>query len=314
MEIVLAQPRGFCAGVVRAVDIVELALEQFAPPIYVFHEIVHNPYVVNDLRKKGAIFVNDLAEVPTGAVTIFSAHGVATSVLEQAKQKQLEVIDATCPLVTKVHLQAQKYSRAGCEVIIIGHTGHEEVEGTMGSVPGPVHVVASPDDVDSLTVTNPEKLAYVTQTTLSVDDTKDVIVALQRRFPHIQGPSTDDICYATQNRQNAVRELSRQVDLLLVVGARNSSNSNRLREVCDQYGVSAHLIQDETEIQANWLENISNVGITAGASTPEILVERVIARLSESGATTVRTIDGVHEKTTFVLPKVLLERKANVPA
>lgn len=314
MEIVLAQPRGFCAGVVRAVEIVELALEQYAPPIYVFHEIVHNPYVVNDLRKKGAIFVNDLAEVPTGAVTIFSAHGVATSVLEHAKQKQLEVIDATCPLVTKVHLQAQKYSRAGCEVIIIGHTGHEEVEGTMGSVPGPVHVVATPEDVHGLSVTTPEKLAYVTQTTLSVDDTKDVIAALQKRFPNIQGPSTDDICYATQNRQNAVRELSEQVDMLLVVGARNSSNSNRLREVCEQYGIPAHLIQDETEIQANWFGNISKVGITAGASTPEILVERVVVRLNEYGATAVRTIDGVHEKTTFVLPKMLMERKPNIPA
>lgn len=313
MEIVLAQPRGFCAGVVRAVEIVELALEQYGPPIYVFHEIVHNPYVVNVLREKGAIFVNDLAEVPTGAVTIFSAHGVATDVVAQAKQKQLEVIDATCPLVTKVHLQAKKYSRAGCEVIIIGHIGHEEVEGTMGSVPGPVHVVATPEDANSLSVTTPEKLAYVTQTTLSVDDTKDVIAALQNRFPHIQGPSTNDICYATQNRQNAVRELSEQVDLLLVVGARNSSNSNRLREVCEQYGTPAHLIQDETEIQANWLGNISKVGITAGASTPEILVEKVIARLNEYGATAVRTIDGVQEKTTFVLPKMLMERKFNAP-
>lgn len=311
MEIVLAQPRGFCAGVVRAVEIVELALEQYAPPIYVFHEIVHNPYVVSDLRKKGAIFVNDLAEVPAGAVTIFSAHGVATGVVEQAKQKQLEVIDATCPLVTKVHLQAQKYSRTGCEVIIIGHIGHEEVEGTMGSVPGPVHVVATPEDVGSLTVKEPGKLAYVTQTTLSVDDTKDVITALQSRFPNIQGPSTDDICYATQNRQNAVRELSEQVDLLLVVGARNSSNSNRLREVSEQYGTPAHLIQDESEIQANWFGNISKVGITAGASTPEILVEKVIARLNEYGATKVYTIDGVQEKTTFVLPKMLMERKLN---
>ncbi len=314
MEIVLAQPRGFCAGVVRAVEIVELALRQYEPPIFVFHEIVHNPYVVNDLRKKGAVFVDDLADVPTGAVTIFSAHGVATQVVDQAKQKQLEVIDATCPLVTKVHLQAQKYSRAGCEVIIIGHIGHEEVEGTMGSVPGPVFVVATPEDVHSLSVKNPDKLAYVTQTTLSVDDTKDVITALQQRYPNIQGPSTDDICYATQNRQNAVRELSSQVDLLLVVGARNSSNSNRLREVSEQYGTTAHLIQDETEIQTNWFGNIRKVGITAGASTPEVLVERVIARLYECGAIAVRTIDGVQEKTTFVLPKVLVERQLNAPA
>ena len=311
MEIVLAQPRGFCAGVVRAVEIVELALEQYSPPIYVFHEIVHNPYVVNDLRKKGAIFVNDLSEVPNFSVTIFSAHGVATSIVEQAKFKFLEVIDATCPLVTKVHLQAQKYSRAGCEVIIIGHIGHEEVDGTMGAVPGIVHVVATPVDVFSLKVKNPEKLAYVTQTTLSVDDTRDVIAALQSRFPMIQGPSTSDICYATQNRQNAVRELSEQVDLLLVVGARNSSNSNRLREVCEQYGVPAYLIQDETEIQTDWLGNFSKIGITAGASTPEILVERVIARLNEFGTNDVRTIDGVKEKTTFVLPKVLVEGKMN---
>ena len=310
----LAQPRGFCAGVVRAVEIVELALEQYDPPVYVFHEIVHNPYVVADLRNKGAVFVNDLAEVPSGAVTIFSAHGVAASVVDQATQKHLAVIDATCPLVTKVHLQAQKYSRTGCDVIIIGHVGHEEVEGTMGSVPGPVYVVATPEDVYGLTIQNPEKLAYVTQTTLSVDDTRDVITALQSRFPHIQGPSTDDICYATQNRQNAVRELSEKVDLLLVVGARNSSNSNRLREVCEQYGVPANLIQDETEIQSNWLENISRVGITAGASTPEVLVERVIARLTEFGATAVRTMDGVKEKTTFALPKGLVGRTTHVTA
>jgi 4-hydroxy-3-methylbut-2-en-1-yl diphosphate reductase len=314
LEIVLAQPRGFCAGVVRAVQIVELALEQYASPVYVFHEIVHNPYIVNDLRKKGAVFVNDLDEVPTGAVTIFSAHGVSTCVTEQAKQKQLEVIDATCPLVTKVHLQAQKYSRAGCEVIIIGHIGHEEVEGTMGSVPGVVHVVATPKDVSGLCVSTPDKLAYVTQTTLSVDDTRDVIIALQDRFPNISGPSTDDICYATQNRQNAVRELSKQVDLLLVVGARNSSNSNRLREVCEQYGVPAQLIQDENEIQANWLEGVNKVGITAGASTPEVLVERVIAHLNAFCTTTVRTIDGVKEKTTFTLPKGLVGRKSNVTA
>ena len=306
LEVVLAEPRGFCAGVVRAVDIVELALQQFQPPVYVFHEIVHNPYVVNDLRQKGAIFVSNLDEVPTGAVTIFSAHGVATSVVRQAEEKQLEVIDATCPLVTKVHLQAQKYSRSGCEVIIIGHVGHEEVEGTMGSVPGPVYVVATPEDAKSLSVKNPEKLAYVTQTTLSVDDTKDVIAALLQRFPTIKGPSTDDICYATQNRQNAVRELSERVDLLLVVGARNSSNSNRLREVGTLWGIPAHLIQDESEIQESWLQNVIKVGISAGASTPEILVERVIARLNDFGASAVRSMDGVKEKTTFVLPKILV--------
>jgi len=313
VEIVLAQPRGFCAGVVRAVDIVEQALAQFGSPIYVFHEIVHNPHVVKDLMQKGAVFVGDLAEVPTGAVTIFSAHGVATRVVKQAEEKQLEVIDATCPLVTKVHLQAQKYSAAGCEVIIIGHLGHEEVEGTMGSVPGPVHVLATPADVDSLTVIDPEKLAYVTQTTLSVDDTKDVIIALQSRFPNIQGPSTDDICYATQNRQNAVRQLCEQVDLLLVVGARNSSNSNRLREVGEQCCSAAHLIQDESEIQSSWLDNIDKVGITAGASTPEVLVEKVITRLNDFGPSTVHTLDGVMETTIFTLPRALLERKSRAP-
>lgn len=314
MEIVLAQPRGFCAGVVRAVDIVEQTLQQFGSPIYVFHEIVHNPHVVKDLMRKGAIFVDDLDEVPTGAVTIFSAHGVATRVVRQAEEKRLEVIDATCPLVTKVHLQAQKYSAAGCEVIIIGHLGHEEVEGTMGSVPGSVHVVATPADVDSLTVIDPEKLAYVTQTTLSVDDTQDVIAALQSRFPNIQGPSTDDICYATQNRQNAVRQLCEQVDLLLVVGARNSSNSNRLCEVGEQYDTPAYLIQDETEIQSSWLDSIRQVGVTAGASTPEVLVDKVIARLNEFGASTVHTMDGVTETTIFTLPRALLERKSRAPA
>lgn len=313
MEIVLAQPRGFCAGVVRAVDIVEQALHKFGSPIYVFHEIVHNPHVVKDLMRKGAVFVDDLDEVPTGAVTIFSAHGVATRVVRQAEEKQLEVIDATCPLVTKVHLQAQKYSAAGCEVIIIGHLGHEEVEGTMGSVPGSVHIVATPAEVDGLTVIDPEKLAYVTQTTLSVDDTQDVIAALQSRFPNIQGPSTDDICYATQNRQNAVRQLCEQVDLLLVVGARNSSNSNRLREVGEQYGTPAYLIQDETEIQSSWLDSIRRVGVTAGASTPEVLVDKVIARLNEFGASTVCTMDGVTEKTIFTLPRALLERNSRAP-
>ena len=314
MEIVLAQPRGFCAGVVRAVNIVEMALECYGPPIYVYHEIVHNPHVVNDLRHKGAVFIDNLADVPAGAVTIFSAHGVADRVVEEAKQKRLEVIDATCPLVTKVHLQAQKYSSAGYELIIIGHAGHEEVQGTMGSVPGPVHVTANPTDVDSLMVKDPERLAYVTQTTLSVDDTRDVIAALQRRFPNIQGPNTDDICYATQNRQNAVRQLCETVDLLFVVGARNSSNSNRLREVCEQYGTHAHLIQDENEIQPNWLDQVYKVGITAGASTPEILVEKVIARVNEISTASVRTMDGVTEKTIFSLPKALVERKSKLPA
>ncbi|MBT8420467.1 MAG: 4-hydroxy-3-methylbut-2-enyl diphosphate reductase [Gammaproteobacteria bacterium] len=304
-SIVLIQPRGFCAGVVRAIETVKLALERYGAPIYVFHEIVHNPYVVNDLREKGAIFVDDLDDIPTGAVTIFSAHGVSVNIVDKAKQKQLQIIDATCPLVTKVHLQARKYHAKGCEIIIIGHIGHEEIEGTMGSVPGPVHVILTPEDVDALQIPLDAKVAYVTQTTLSVDDTVDVIKALYKRFPNIQGPNTDDICYATQNRQNAVRQLSKEIDLLLVVGARNSSNSNRLREVGAQFGVLAHLIQDETEIQPDWFNHIDKVAITAATSTPEVLVQRVMTHLENYGLTTVRTMEGVEEKITFTLPKQL---------
>nr|VFK11769.1 MAG: 4-hydroxy-3-methylbut-2-enyl diphosphate reductase [Candidatus Kentron sp. LPFa] len=305
MEILLAQPRGFCAGVVRAVEIVGLALERYKPPVYVFHEIVHNPHVVNELREKGAVFVNDLDEVPDGAVTIFSSHGVATKVVDEANRKKLNVIDATCPLVTKVHAQAQRYHKEGCEIIIIGHVGHEEIEGTMGSVPGSVHVIVTPEDARSLQVKNPEKLAYVTQTTLSVDDTKDVIAVLRARFPNIKGPDTKDICYASQNRQNAVRELSKQVDLLLVVGARNSSNSNRLREVSTQCGTTAYLIRDETEIQTDWLHNVRKIGITAGTSAPEVLIQRVITHLEGLGVETVRSMNGVEEKITFSLPEQL---------
>nr|VFK32404.1 MAG: 4-hydroxy-3-methylbut-2-enyl diphosphate reductase [Candidatus Kentron sp. MB] len=306
MEILLAQPRGFCAGVVRAIEIVSLALERYEPPVYVFHEIVHNPYVVNELREKGAIFVDDLDDVPSGAVTIFSSHGVATKIVEQANRKKLQVIDATCPLVTKVHSQAQRYYREGRELIIIGHIGHQEIEGTMGSVPGPVHVIMVPEDAWNLRIKDPEKLAYVTQTTLSVDDTREVIAVLRERFPSIKGPNTQDICYASQNRQNAVRELSEQVDLLLVVGARNSSNSNRLREVGTQCSTPAYLIQDETEIRTDWLENVNKVGITAGASTPEVLIQRVITYLGRLGADTVRSMVGVEEKITFSLPEELV--------
>nr|VFK31947.1 MAG: 4-hydroxy-3-methylbut-2-enyl diphosphate reductase [Candidatus Kentron sp. MB]VFK76189.1 MAG: 4-hydroxy-3-methylbut-2-enyl diphosphate reductase [Candidatus Kentron sp. MB] len=306
MEILLAQPRGFCAGVVRAIEIVSLALERYEPPVYVFHEIVHNPYVVNELREKGAIFVDDLDDVPSGAVTIFSSHGVATKIVEQANRKKLQVIDATCPLVTKVHSQAQRYYREGREIIIIGHIGHQEIEGTMGSVPGPVHVIMVPEDAWNLRIKDPEKLAYVTQTTLSVDDTREVIAVLRERFPSIKGPNTQDICYASQNRQNAVRELSEQVDLLLVVGARNSSNSNRLREVGTQCSTPAYLIQDETEIRTDWLENVNKVGITAGASTPEVLIQRVITYLGRLGADTVRSMVGVEEKITFSLPEELV--------
>ena len=305
METLLAQPRGFCAGVVRAIEIVERALAAYGPPVYVFHEIVHNRHVVEDLQRRGAIFVDDLAAVPPRSVTVFSAHGVANAIVEQARERALEVIDATCPLVTKVHVQAQQYSRRGYEVIIIGHPGHEEVEGTRGSIDGIVHVISTPEEVQALQVQDPARLAYVTQTTLSLDDTRDVIAALKSRFPEIHGPDLDDICYATQNRQNAVKELAAQVDLLLVVGARNSSNSQRLRETGAQFGLPAYLIQDETEIEPAWVQGVKRVGVTAGASAPEVLVERVVRRLEELGATATRELEGKRETVTFSLPKVL---------
>lgn len=310
MEIVLAQPRGFCAGVVRAIDIVELTLATYGPPVYVFHEIVHNRHVVESLQSRGAVFVQDLAEIPAGAVTIFSAHGVSNAVVEQASRNKLRVIDATCPLVTKVHLQAQRYSRRGYDIVIIGHLGHEEVEGTMGSVDGPVSVVSTVENVARLQVSNPERVAYVTQTTLSIDDTRDVIAALKRRFPSIQGPGLDDICYATQNRQNAVRDLAKQVDLLLVVGARNSSNSNRLREVGVQCGVPAYLIENEHDLDPAWLKAVSRVGVTAGASAPEVLVQRVIEKLRQFNFTTMTEQSGLREHTTFRLPKIPAPERA----
>ena len=312
MEIVLAQPRGFCAGVVRAVEIVELALDIHGAPVYVFHEIVHNRHVVEDLQTRGAVFVESLDAVPPGAVTIFSAHGVSTAIVEQAERKGLDIIDATCPLVTKVHLQAQRYSSKDFEVIIIGHLGHEEVDGTMGSVSGPVQVVSTTADVAALQVRDAQKLAYVTQTTLSIDDTREVIEALKRRFPAIQGPELDDICYATQNRQNAVRQLAAEVDLLLIVGARNSSNSIRLREVGKQHGLAAYLIQDESEIEPAWLNGVRKVGVTAGASAPEVLVQQVLARLQTFGVSATRELDGVRETITFNLPKSLLAKKAEL--
>ena len=305
MEIVLAQPRGFCAGVVRAVEIVERALEVFSAPVYVFHEIVHNRHVVSDLEKRGAIFVDSLELVPIGSVVVFSAHGVSDAVVQQAEQRGLEVVDATCPLVVKVHLQAQRYSAKGYEVIIIGHRGHEEVEGTTGSVSGPVQIVSTLEDVNALEVVDPSRLAYVTQTTLSVDDTREVIAALKHRFPSIQGPELDDICYATQNRQNAVRQLASEVDLLLVVGAANSSNSVRLCEVAAQQGVAARLIEAETDIDPSWLGGVGRVGVTAGASAPEALVQKVLGRLRELGANATRELDGVRETITFSLPKLL---------
>jgi 4-hydroxy-3-methylbut-2-enyl diphosphate reductase len=310
MEAILAQPRGFCAGVVRAIDIVELALEIHGPPVYVFHEIVHNRHVVDSLRERGAVFVERLDVIPSGSVTVFSAHGVSTAIVEQAKRSRLQIIDATCPLVTKVHLQAQRYSRQGYAVVIIGHAGHEEVEGTQGSIEGPVHIVSTVEDVEALPAIPEQRIAYVTQTTLSIDDTRAVIAALKGRFPSIQGPELDDICYATQNRQNAVRALAREIDVLLVVGARNSSNSNRLREVGEQCGVPAYLVQDDTEINAGWFIGKLLVGVTAGASAPEILVERVLAKLRPLGVTSVRELDGVRETTTFRLPRSLTANRS----
>jgi len=309
-EVLLAQPRGFCAGVVRAIEIVERALELFGAPVYVFHEIVHNGHVVADLRARGAVFVDSIEDVPPGAVTIFSAHGVSTAVVRQAFGRALDVIDATCPLVAKVHLQAQRYAAQGRTIVVIGHAGHEEVVGTMGRVDTPVHRAGDVDEVARLAIAPDEPVAYVTQTTLSLDDTRAVIDALQRRFPDIVGPQTDDICYATQNRQSAVRRLAAEVDLLLVVGARNSSNSQRLREVAAQQGVNAYLVQDEAGIDSAWLAGVQRIGLTAGASTPELLVQRVAARLREWGAGEIRQLAGTAEEVVFRLPVALLRRAA----
>jgi 4-hydroxy-3-methylbut-2-enyl diphosphate reductase len=305
MNVLLAQPRGFCAGVARAVDIAERALEKYGAPVYVFHEIVHNGSVVEDLARRGAIFVDDIAEIPLGAVTIFSAHGVATAVVEAARQRGLHVIDATCPLVTKVHLQAERYSQRGYTIIVVGHAGHEEVEGTRGSISGPVYVVGSLADIAALPISTATPIAYVTQTTLSLDDTRELIDALEERYPEIVGPGLDDICYATQNRQRAVQHLTRKVDLVLVVGARNSSNSNRLQEVAADHGVPARLIEHADEIEPIWLQHVESVGVTAGASTPEHLVQGVCARLRELGAGNLRELPGLAETVHFRLPEDL---------
>jgi 4-hydroxy-3-methylbut-2-enyl diphosphate reductase len=301
-KIYMAQPRGFCAGVTRAIDIVEQALQKFGSPVYVFHEIVHNQFVVGELHEKGAVFVNSLDEIPQHSLTIFSAHGVSQEVRHTAQAKSLRVIDATCPLVTKVHTQAQRYAKKGYALIMIGHPGHEEVEGTIGSVDIAVQLVSQVSDVALLTVGENERVAYVTQTTLSLDDTRDIIDALTKRYPQIEGPHVDDICYATQNRQTAVREMAQQVDLVLVVGAHNSSNSNRLREVAASQKIPAYLVHDETEIQASWLQGVHKVGITSGASTPEILVQRVIAAISENPLPQVINLPGVEEHVVFRLP------------
>lgn len=301
-KIFLAQPRGFCAGVTRAIDIVDRALEKYGAPVYVFHEIVHNQFVVNALRHKGAIFVNSLDDTPEKSLTIFSAHGVSQEVRNIADSKLLRVIDATCPLVTKVHMQAQRYAKKGFALVMIGHPGHEEVEGTIGSVDIPVHLVSQVSDVATLTLGAKDPVAYVTQTTLSMDDTRDIIDALTQRYPHIEGPHVDDICYATQNRQTAVRALAEQVDMVLVVGARNSSNSNRLREVAASQNIPAYLVQDETELQPSWLLGVSKIGITSGASTPEILVKRVVDALAKNTSQQVIALSGVQEDVVFRLP------------
>ncbi len=305
MDIFLSQPRGFCAGVTRAIEIVELALERFGSPVYVYHEIVHNQHVVNDLRSKGAVFVDRLDDIPEGATTIFSAHGVSKAVVEQAQRQRLDAIDATCPLVTKVHSQAQRFARQGYTLLMIGHAGHEEVIGTMGSVSAPMTLICDTHDVQALTFPPTTRLAYVTQTTLSLDDTRSVIEALQARYPEIVGPDMDDICYATQNRQTAVRHMADSVDLVLIVGARNSSNSNRLKEVAQRSGLPAYLVQDERDIDVRWLEGITRVGISSGASTPDILVQRVVQTLQKMRPGQIVQLPGIEEHVLFRIPSVL---------
>ncbi|MCZ7563620.1 MAG: 4-hydroxy-3-methylbut-2-enyl diphosphate reductase [Burkholderiales bacterium] len=305
MEVILANPRGFCAGVDRAIEIVERALERHGAPIYVRHEIVHNRFVVERLRARGAVFVEALAEVPRGATVIFSAHGVSQAVRREAAERGLRVFDATCPLVTKVHVELAKCRAEGREVVMIGHRGHPEVEGTMGQSAGGLHLVENVADVERLAVADPDRLAYVTQTTLSVDDAAAIVEALRRRFPAIAGPKKDDICYATQNRQDAVKLLARAVDVVLVVGSPNSSNSNRLREVAQHMGVPAFMVDDAADLRAEWVAGKRRVGVTAGASAPEVLVQDVVARLRALGAGRVRTLDGVAEHVSFPLPKGL---------
>jgi 4-hydroxy-3-methylbut-2-en-1-yl diphosphate reductase len=304
MEVILAQPRGFCAGVIRAIRTVDRALEVHGAPIYVLHEIVHNRHVVENLKSQGALFIERLSDVPPGALAIFSAHGVSTAVVREADRRKLRIIDATCPLVTKVHRQAQHYSREGFEIIIIGHPGHPEVEGTRGCVEGPVHVVSNSDEVANLHVRKPDRLAYVTQTTLSIDDTLEVIDALRRRFT-VQGPDLSNICYATRSRQNAVRRLAKDIDLLLVVGARNSSNSNRLREVGEHHGLPSHLIEDAENLDPTWFLEKTRVGITAGTSAPEAMVQKVLERLRAYGASKIDEMEGERETMSFRLPDSL---------
>jgi 4-hydroxy-3-methylbut-2-enyl diphosphate reductase len=308
-EILLANPRGFCAGVDRAIEIVERALRLFGAPIYVRHEIVHNTYVVENLRAKGAIFIEDLDDVPAGSTLIYSAHGVPRIVRRQAQARGLKVFDATCPLVTKVHVEVMKLRKEGFEIIMIGHAGHPEVEGTMGQTEegeaSGMILVETPEDVAHITVTNPDKLAYVSQTTLSVDETADVVAALKTRFPNIRQPKKDDICYATQNRQDAVKFMAPKVDVVIVVGSPTSSNSNRLREVAEKMGTRAYMVDSAAEIKPEWLQGAQRFGVTAGASAPDVLVQEVLAMLKAHGAKSVRTLDGIEEHVTFPLPKGL---------
>ena len=312
LQVILAQPRGFCAGVVRAIDIVERALDIYGAPVYVRHEIVHNKHVVEGLRAKGARFVERVADIPRGAVTVFSAHGVSRKVEDDAGDRDLEVIDATCPLVSKVHNEAKRYAQRGHEVVLIGHEGHPEVEGTMGQVPGEVHLVSSVADVAALRPADAAKLSYVTQTTLSVDDTREIIAALEARFPEIQGPDVKDICYATQNRQTAVRRLASRSDVILVIGADYSSNSMRLREIGEEAGAESHLIPDAESLQPVWLEGARTVGVTAGASAPEELVQGLIDRLRDMFEVSVADLDGIEENVTFRVPRALLDGERRV--
>lgn len=314
MKIILANPRGFCAGVDRAISIVELALEIHGAPIYVRHEVVHNRFVVEGLRQRGAIFVEELSEVPDGAIVIFSAHGVSQAVRQEAKDRNLKVFDATCPLVTKVHMQVARASRKGTKAILIGHKGHPEVEGTMGQYDnqaGGIYLIEDVEDIVKLPVSDQDDLTFMTQTTLSIDDTVEVIEALKAKYPAIQGPRKNDICYATTNRQHAVKELAVQSDLVIVVGSKNSSNSNRLAELASRMGVAAKLIDDAADIDPTWLENVKVIGITAGASAPEVLVQSVVRRLVELGATSVEELAGCEENTVFEVPKELRITEVN---
>lgn len=308
MEVILANPRGFCAGVERAIAIVERAIEKFGAPIYVRHEVVHNKFVCDSLREKGAIFVDELDGVPEGATVVFSAHGVSKAVREEATRRGLRVFDATCPLVTKVHNQVARMRKEGMEIVMIGHKGHPEVEGTMGQSTNGMYLVETLEDVSSLKVSDPTKIAYVTQTTLSVDDAEKIVGALKLRYPEIVGPKRDDICYATQNRQDAVKVLARKSDIVLVVGSKNSSNSNRLREVSEINGTRAYLVSNAEQIETAWLDNVVSVGITAGASAPEVLVQEVIGKLCDNRSQRVIHMQGAEENVTFALPKELQER------